>query len=45
MAIAKLQRPRNMKKSSQGNTRGRIKWASMNKNIKRTFKPSVGQGR
>jgi hypothetical protein len=45
MAIAKYQRPRNMKKTSQGNKPGRIKWASMNKSRKRTFKPSVGQGR
>jgi len=45
MAIAKLQSPRNMKKTSQGNKPGRIKWASMNKNKKRTFKVSRGQGR
>jgi len=45
MAIAKYQRPRNMKKTSQGNKPGRIKWASMNKNRKRTFKVSRGQGR
>jgi hypothetical protein len=45
MAIAKYQRPRNMKKTSQGNNPGRIKMASMNKNKKRSYKPSVGQGR
>jgi hypothetical protein len=45
MAIAKYQRPRNMKKTSIGVKPGRIKWASMNKNRKRNFKPSRGQGR
>ena len=45
MAIAKLHRPRNMKKTSQGNNPGMIKTSSMNKTRRRNYKPSRGQGR
>lgn len=32
------------KKTSQGNTKSRIKLSSMNKQKKRSYKPSRGQG-
>tara|TARA_E500000318_G_C3380666_1_gene142087 strand:- start:362 stop:505 length:144 start_codon:yes stop_codon:yes gene_type:complete len=32
------------KKTSQGGARGSIKYSSMNKSKKRSFKPSRGQG-
>ena len=39
------ERVRNMKRTSQGIKKRRIKWASMNKDKKRSFKIYRGQGR
>ena len=41
----KVERPRNMKKTSQGTRKRRLKWASMNKHKKRSFKVYRGQGK
>ena len=43
--ISKVERKRNMKRTSQGTKKRRIKWASMNKDKKRSFKIYRGQGR
>ena len=40
-----VERPRNMKRTSQASKKRRVKFASMNKSKRLSWKPNAGQGR
>ena len=40
-----VDRPRNMKRTSQASKKRRVKFASMNKKKRLSWKPNAGQGR